>query len=97
MGELVALMAVVLPMVIAIVAIRSKHQQQMAQLNQSAGTVDAERYEAAIRRLDDRVQVLERIITDRGYDVAAQIEALRADRTIGEAAPMAARSTIPVA
>ena len=29
----------------------------------------------------DRVRVLERIVTDKGYDVATQIEALRDDRT----------------
>lgn len=31
----------------------------------------------------DRVRVLERIVTDKGYDVAAQIEALRDARTTG--------------
>ena len=31
----------------------------------------------------DRVRVLERIVTDKGYDVATQIEALRDARTNG--------------
>jgi len=30
--------------------------------------------------LDERLRVLERIVTDRGYDVATQIEALRDSR-----------------
>lgn len=30
-----------------------------------------------IGKMDQRVQVLERIVTDRGYDIATQIEALR--------------------
>ena len=30
-----------------------------------------------VERLEDRVRVLERIVTDKGYDVATQIEALR--------------------
>ena len=34
----------------------------------------------AISELEDRVRVLERIVTDRGYDVATQIEALRDQR-----------------
>lgn len=33
--------------------------------------------DARIEMLEDRVQVLERIITDKGYDLAHQIEALR--------------------
>jgi hypothetical protein len=33
-----------------------------------------------MERLEARVRVLERIVTDRGYDVATQIEALRDPR-----------------
>ena len=33
-------------------------------------------------QLEDRVQVLERIVTDRGYDIATQIEALRDTRAV---------------
>lgn len=35
---------------------------------------------AETRALEHRVKVLERIVTERGFDVAAQIEALRDDR-----------------
>ena len=34
------------------------------------------------QELEDRVRVLERIITDRGFDVATQIEALRHTPTL---------------
>lgn len=34
-------------------------------------------YAAHTRELEERVRVLERIVTDKGYDVATQIEALR--------------------
>jgi hypothetical protein len=34
-----------------------------------------------VRTLEDRVRVLERIVTDRGHDIAHQIEALR-DRPV---------------
>lgn len=37
----------------------------------------AARYAAQTERLEQRVQVLERIVTDKGIDVSAQIEQLR--------------------
>jgi hypothetical protein len=37
----------------------------------------AAQYAASNQRLEQRVQVLERIVTDRGITVAAEIEALR--------------------
>jgi hypothetical protein len=46
------------------------------QLSADAAARDADR----TRELEDRVQMLERIVTDRGYDVATQIEALRDQR-----------------
>lgn len=39
-------------------------------------------YAAHTERLEQRVRVLERIITDKGFDTAAQIEALRDIQTI---------------
>ena len=39
---------------------------------------------AEVERLEQRVRVLERIVTDRGYDVATQIEALRDQRRVEE-------------
>ncbi|MEL6737607.1 MAG: hypothetical protein AAFO28_01655 [Pseudomonadota bacterium] len=69
---------------IPIFAIWFKHQEKLAQMNIGA-TADATaekaaQYAAQVQRLEDRVQVLERIVTDRGYDVATQIEALRDTR-----------------
>ena len=37
-----------------------------------------------LARAGKRVRVLERIVTDRGYDVATQIEALRDQRRVEE-------------
>ncbi|MBW8755813.1 MAG: hypothetical protein JF595_17030, partial [Sphingomonadales bacterium] len=42
----------------------------------------AAQYAAHNRELEERVRVLERIVTDKGYDVAAQIEALRDVRRV---------------
>ena len=41
------------------------------------------RLKAQVQQLQDRIRVLERIVTDRGVETAAQIEALR-DRDILE-------------
>ncbi|WP_345719818.1 hypothetical protein [Qipengyuania polymorpha] len=37
-----------------------------------------------VSELEQRVRVLERIVTDKGYDVATQIEALRDERRVEE-------------
>jgi hypothetical protein len=36
-----------------------------------------ERLRGQVQQLQDRIRVLERIVTDRGVDTASQIEALR--------------------
>ncbi|OGS51967.1 MAG: hypothetical protein A3J40_01915 [Erythrobacter sp. RIFCSPHIGHO2_12_FULL_63_10] len=73
---------------IPIVAIWTKHQQKIAEMNvRTTAESTAERaaqYASHIQRLEDRVQVLERIVTDRGYDIATQIEALRDTRRVDE-------------
>jgi len=75
-------------MMIPIVALWTKHQQKIAEMQVGATAEHtaekAAQYATQIQRLEDRVQVLERIITDRGYDVATQIEALRDQRRVDE-------------
>ncbi len=74
---------------IPIVAIWSKSQQKIAamQINTTASSTAerAAQYASQVQRLEDRVQVLERIVTDRGYDIATQIEALRDTRSVEQA------------
>jgi hypothetical protein len=71
----------IIALMIPIVAIWAKHQQKMMQmrLDQTAemSAEKAAQYASHTRELEERVRVLERIITDGGYDVATQIEALR--------------------
>ena len=62
---------------IPIVAIRSKHLQRMAELHVRELEAQAAVGGGGNAALEDRLRVLERIITDKGYDVAHQIEALR--------------------
>jgi len=88
MDDILALMIPIIALSIPIVAIWTKHQQKLAEMQVGAtATQTAEKaaqYASQIQRLEDRVQVLERIITDRGYDVATQIEALRDTRSVEE-------------
>lgn len=79
-----ALLIPIIGVSIPVIAIWTKHREKVAQMNleatASASAEKAAQYATQIQRLEDRVQVLERIVTDRGYDVATQIEALRDTR-----------------
>ena len=84
MGVMIPIIALMIP----IVALWTKHQQKMAEMQVGATAEQtaekAAQYVGQIKRLEDRVQVLERIVTDRGYDIATQIEALRDERRVDE-------------
>ncbi|WP_427963566.1 hypothetical protein [Altererythrobacter sp.] len=88
MGELIPIVAIIFGCTIPMVAIWAKHKEKVAQMQVSvtaATTAEkAAQYASHIQRLEDRVQVLERIVTDRGYDIATQIEALRDTRRVDE-------------
>lgn len=81
-----ALMIPIIALSIPIFAIWSKHQQKIAEMQmKSTATDTAERaaqYASQVKALEERVRVLERIVTDGGYNVAAQIEALRDTRSV---------------
>lgn len=84
MGILIPIIALMIP----IVAIWTKHQQKLAEMNvQTTAQATAEKaaqYASRVHDLEDRVRVLERIVTDKGYDVATQIEALRDNRRVDD-------------
>lgn len=83
MGNLGVLIPILI-FLIPIIAIWTSHQQKMAKLRTEQPAID-DRTSAAqddkIRALEERVKVLERIVTDnnRGADLASEIEALRSD------------------
>lgn len=83
-----ALLIPIIGVMIPIVAIWAKHQQKMAEITADrtadATAEKAAQYASQVAKLEDRVQVLERIVTDRGYDIATQIEALRDTRQTEE-------------
>ena len=91
MGDLIGLVGVMIPifaLTIPIVAIWSKHKQKIAELQVDATAQNtaerAAQYASQVQQLEDRVRVLERIVTDEGYNVASQIEALRDTRAVEE-------------
>ena len=85
MGEL-ALLIPLAPFILGGFAIWTRHQTKLAEARvNSTAELSAEKaaqYTSNVKDLEDRVRVLERIITDRGYDVATQIEALRDQRRV---------------
>lgn len=66
-------------MVLGIVWMKNQQALEEKRLNATASqsAEEAARHAIQVAELERRVQVLERIVTDKGYDVAAQIEALR--------------------
>ena len=86
MEGMMALMIPILALCIPFFAIWTRHQQKLAQMNvKSTAENTAEKaaqYASHVAELEQRVRVLERIVTDGGYDVATQIEALRDQRRV---------------
>ena len=82
MGEFVAVFAILMVFSIPILAIWTKHRKEVMQHEANVTAEKAAQYATSNKELEDRVRVLERIVTDRGYDVATQIEALRDQRRV---------------
>ena len=82
----IAIFIPILALMIPFFAIWTKHQQKLAQMNvKSTAENTAEKaaqYASHVTELEQRVRVLERIVTDGGYNVATQIEALRDQRSV---------------
>ena len=74
------------PFIIGGLAIWTRHQHKMAEMHVSAtaeSTAEkAAQYASRVGDLEERVRILERIVTDSGYNVATQIEALRDQRKV---------------
>ena len=84
MGSYIWILIPLAPFIIGGFAIWTKHQQKIAEMQLQATAEKAAQYAASNKELEDRVRVLERIVTDGGYDVATQIEALRDTRRVEE-------------
>jgi len=57
--------------------IRSRIRKLQLELAEERGANQTAKIATEKSELEERVRVLERIVTDRGFDVATQIEALR--------------------
>ena len=81
MGELIPIVAIIFGCSIPIMRIWTQHQRKIAEMQiktTAENTAEkAAQYSSHVAELEQRVRVLERIVTDKGYDVATQIEALR--------------------
>lgn len=78
-------------MIVGIVWVRSKARIEEKRIAASAAAESGAAGSAALERiedLEDRVRILERIVTDGGYDLAQKIEALRDERPIGHLAEL---------
>ena len=86
LGILIPFFAIGGGLMIPISAIWLKHRERIEKMRiESTAQVSAERaaqYVGRVDELEERLRVLERIVTDRGYDVATQIEALRDQRRV---------------
>ena len=81
MAELGVLIPI-LGILTGMLAVWTRHQRSMAELGARGGNAADAASSIRIDELEDRLRVLERIITDKGYDVATQIEALRDERKL---------------
>jgi uncharacterized protein with GYD domain len=81
-GMFMGLVAILMIFGIPLLAIWTKHRKEVLQMQLQATAEKAAQYAASNQELEDRVRVLERIVTDGGYDVATQIEALRDQRRV---------------
>jgi len=82
MEDIFALLIPLAPFLMVCFIVWTKHQRKMAEIQVAATAEKVAQYASHSRELEERVRVLERIITDGGYDTALQIEALRDTREV---------------
>lgn len=91
-GVFIPIIAISFAMPLAFYGVWTSNKQKLAKYELEArklaatGSSDLTTQQAGqIRELQERVQVLERIVTDGGYDLATRIEALRDERPLTSA------------
>jgi len=82
MEGILALLIPLAPFIMVCFIVWTKHQRKLAELQMQNAAESAAQNATNNTALEDRVRVLERIVTDKGYDVATQIEALRDARKV---------------
>ena len=81
MVDELALLIPLAPFIMICLIVWTKHQSKMAELKMNATAEKAAQYAQHTAQLEERVRVLERIVTDKGTDIARQIEALRKEES----------------
>lgn len=84
LGILIPLAPFIMVLGIIYLVNQRKLEEKRISATAEASSEKAAQYASRVQQLEDRVQVLERIVTDKGYDVATQIEALRDHRRIDD-------------
>lgn len=79
-----ALLIPIIGVSIPVIAIWTRHRREMLKMELEATAEKSALYANRNAALEERVRVLERIITDGSYDTALQIEALRDQREVEE-------------
>jgi IS5 family transposase len=82
MSEIIWILVPLAPFLMVSFIVWTKHQAKIAEMHVKATAEKAAQYASHTTELEERVRVLERIVTDKGYDVASQIEALRDARKV---------------
>ena len=82
MEDILVILVPLAPFIMVGFIVWTKHQRKMAELQMHATAEKAAQYASHSKELEERVRVLERIVTDGGYDTALQIEALRDTRQV---------------
>lgn len=82
MSDIIWVLVPLAPFLMVSFIVWTKHQAKLAEMQVRATAEKAAQYAASNTDLEARVRVLERIVTDKGYDVASQIEALRDARKV---------------
>ena len=82
-GELMVVLIIAVVMIASIFKAKSKSQYGGEGGDDRSGA-ENDRLRSQVQQLQERIRVLERIVTDRGAETAAQIEALRDRDRIAE-------------
>lgn len=75
--EYIALMIPFAGIALGAFAVWTDHQRKVLDKQAEISAEKAAQYAASNQKLEQRVQVLERIVTDKGFDLSMQIEDLR--------------------
>lgn len=76
-GSIILILLVVLPMAYLFQRRANEHEERKLELLARAEEAKSGHGGEAYRKLEERIRVLERIATDRGADLALEIEQLR--------------------